>query len=87
MSNVDHLIDETGRLRPGYFLKLRDIEVSPSKGQRGLVPFSRATIYRMMDEGRFPRPIKLGPKSTAWLSEDIQKFRDSIAQQGGCHAG
>jgi hypothetical protein len=85
MTNLDYLIDETGRLKPGYFLKLRDIEVSPSKGLRGLVPYSRATIYRMMGEGRFPRPIKLSTKSSAWLSEDIQKVRDTIAGQGAHH--
>jgi len=87
MNNVDHLIDETGRLKPGYFLKLRDIEVSPSKGRRGLVPYSRATIYRMMNEGRFPRPIKLSTQSAAWLSEDIQAVRDGIARQGARHDG
>jgi len=51
------------------------------------VPYSRATIYRMMNEGRFPRPIKLSTQSAAWLSEDIQAVRDEIARQGVRHDG
>lgn len=35
---------------------------------------SRATVYRLMDEGQFPKPIKLGARAVGWLSTDIDKW-------------
>ncbi|WP_369178892.1 helix-turn-helix transcriptional regulator [Candidatus Thiodubiliella endoseptemdiera] len=35
---------------------------------------SRATVYRMMDSGRLPKPIKLGLRSVGWLESDISQF-------------
>lgn len=39
-----------------------------------LLPISRATWWRGVKSGRYPEPIKLGPKITAWRSEDIAAF-------------
>lgn len=36
-----------------------------------LIGLSRSTIYRMMDEGEFPRPIRLTRKAVAWKDADI----------------
>jgi prophage regulatory protein len=35
------------------------------------VPWSRAHVYREVKFGRFPRPVKLGPATTAWLLSEI----------------
>jgi prophage regulatory protein len=32
---------------------------------------SRATIYSMMAQGKFPRSIELGPRAVAWLDHEI----------------
>lgn len=32
---------------------------------------STSTIYKMMSEGRFPRPIKLTQKAVAWNEAEI----------------
>ena len=34
----------------------------------------RSTIYRMMQHGEFPKPIKLGKKISGWLEEDIDQW-------------
>lgn len=34
-------------------------------------PVSRATWYAGIKDGRFPQPIKLGPRAVAWRSADI----------------
>ncbi|MTD33721.1 helix-turn-helix transcriptional regulator [Paludibacterium denitrificans] len=31
----------------------------------------RSTIYFYIKNGKFPKPIKLGPKSSAWLDEEV----------------
>lgn len=42
-----------------------------------LTGYSRSTIYRLMDIGQFPRPVRLSPRSVAWLESDIQAWIDS----------
>jgi len=37
----------------------------------------RSTIYRDISLGNFPKPIKLGVKSTGWLSSDISEWIES----------
>lgn len=35
----------------------------------------RSSIYKAMEDGEFPRPIKLGERSVAWLEEDIDRWQ------------
>jgi predicted DNA-binding transcriptional regulator AlpA len=37
-----------------------------------IFPFSSATRWRKIRAGTFPRPVKLGPRITAWRVEDIR---------------
>jgi prophage regulatory protein len=39
---------------------------------------SRSSIYADIKEGKFPKPIPLGPRSVGWLSSDIDAW---IAQR------
>jgi prophage regulatory protein len=38
---------------------------------------SRSTIYQLMAEGRFPRPVRLGMRAVAWREADIEQWLDS----------
>jgi prophage regulatory protein len=38
---------------------------------------SKATIYRMMHDGMFPRPKRVGLRSVAWSSKAIAEWLDS----------
>ena len=42
-----------------------------------LVPFSAATLWRRVGAGEFPRPVKLGPRITAWRVEDVREWIQS----------
>jgi acyl dehydratase len=39
-----------------------------------IIPVSRSTFWLGVKSGRFPKPVKLGPRITAWHVEDIRKF-------------
>ena len=39
-----------------------------------IFPFSSATLWRMVKAGTFPKPVKLGPRITAWRVEDIREL-------------
>lgn len=36
---------------------------------------SRSSIYRMMDEGEFPRPIRVGRRAVAWRASDLERWQ------------
>jgi prophage regulatory protein len=35
---------------------------------------SKATIYRFVREGNFPRPLKLGRRSSSWAESEITEW-------------
>lgn len=39
-----------------------------------IVPFSSATLWRRVNSGDFPRPVKLSQRETAWRVEDIRSW-------------
>jgi predicted DNA-binding transcriptional regulator AlpA len=43
-----------------------------------VIPVSRTTWWRGIKEGRFPRPVRLGPRSVAWRASDIQALIASL---------
>jgi prophage regulatory protein len=44
-----------------------------------IFPFSSATLWRKVKAGTFSRPVKLGPRITAWKVEDIRAaIRDGV---------
>lgn len=46
-----------------------------------IVPISRSHAHAMAAQGKFPKPIKLGPRASGWLeSEIIAWLADRIAQ-------
>jgi prophage regulatory protein len=39
-----------------------------------LIPVGRSTWWAGIKAGRFPKPVKLGPRTTAWRAEDIAEL-------------
>ena len=50
-------------------------ELKTSKG----VPFSRQHIYRLVDAGQFPRPIKGGVQRIAFVESEIDQWIELCA--------
>lgn len=60
---------------------LRESQLVPSPkrpGAMALLPFSAPTLWRKVKAGDFPKPLKLGPRITAWRCGDIRQW---LAQQ------
>jgi prophage regulatory protein len=62
---------------------LRDDMITSCNGLRrlasiikpgGPIPVSRSTWFAGVKSGRFPAPVKLGPRITAWRDADIQQL-------------
>lgn len=55
---------------------LRLAQILGSSKYPSLIPISKSTWWEGVKTGRFPQPIKLGPRITAWRVEDILKLID-----------
>lgn len=44
-----------------------------------LYPVSRSTWWAGVRAGRFPQPVKIGERCTAWRAEDIRALIESAA--------
>ena len=41
----------------------------------------RSTLYRFVKEGKFPKPIRLGPRYVAWLLADVEAWIEFAQSQ------
>ncbi len=57
---------------------IRINDLASTKGKPGKLPVSPATVWRWVAEGRFVKPFKLGPNTTAW---DLDQVEAHLAQQ------
>jgi len=48
-----------------------------------LIPVSKSTWWLGVKENRFPQPVKLGPRTTAWRVEDIRALIESPESMSG----
>jgi predicted DNA-binding transcriptional regulator AlpA len=73
-----HKLPETG------FVRLPQIVGNPKADIPALIPISKSTWWQGVRTGRFPQPVKLGPRTTVWRVEDIRDLiaRTSIASGG-----
>jgi predicted DNA-binding transcriptional regulator AlpA len=65
---MTHPLPETG------FIRLANL-----RAPDGPIPVSKSTWWLGVKTGRFPKPVKLGPRITAWRAEDIRTLiRDGV---------
>jgi prophage regulatory protein len=48
------------------------VRLSSILAPQGPIPVSKSTWWAGIKIGRFPRPVKLGPRTTVWRVEDIR---------------
>lgn len=47
----------------------------------GPIPVSKSTWWAGVRTGRYPKPVKLGPRITAWRTADIAALIDSVGME------
>jgi len=48
-----------------------------------IIPISKSHWWAGVKDGRFPQPIKLGPRTTALRASDIQALVEQLSGNGG----
>ena len=46
-----------------------------------VIPVSRSTFYGWVAAGKFPRPVKLGSRISAWRVEDVRALLDGARDE------
>ncbi|SEI92734.1 helix-turn-helix transcriptional regulator [Frateuria terrea] len=46
-----------------------------------IVPVSPSTLWRWVNAGKFPKPIKLSERVTAWRAEDVRAWIEAQGKQ------
>jgi len=67
MTSKLYIMPQTGFMRLSDVLKV--------------IPIGKTTWWDGIKTGRFPKPIKLGKRTTAWKAEDIRSLIDALANQ------
>ena len=47
-----------------------------------IFPIGKSSWWRGCQTGRYPKPVKLGPRTTVWRAEDIAALVQSLGNQG-----
>ena len=46
---------------------------------------SKSAWWKGCSTGRYPKPLKLGPRTTGWRAEDIKAFIENAGKEGESH--
>ncbi len=56
-------------------LRLREVQE--------IVPYSSSSIYHMVAHGKFPAPVKMGPRASAWVKSEVLACIEVRISEGG----
>jgi prophage regulatory protein len=77
---------ETIRLPREGYVRLSQIIGNPKTGTPPVFPVSRSTWWEGVRTGRYPKPVRLGRRVTAWHVSDIRALLESVAATPGTDA-
>jgi predicted DNA-binding transcriptional regulator AlpA len=52
-----------------------------------VIPVGKTCWWEGVKSGRYPKPVKLSPRCTAWRAEDIQALIKSLSNEPHDHHG
>ncbi len=60
------------------YLRIWQIVGDRKRGIEPLLPVGRSTFLAGVKSGKYPKPVKLGERTTAWKKADILALLDSV---------
>lgn len=74
-----HQLPETGFMRVSQIIG--DLDAKPPIPP--VIPVSKSSWWAGVKSGRYPAPVKLGPRTTAWRVSDIRALIEQSAKGNG----
>ncbi len=72
MATAFSKLPETG------FLRIWQIVGNKKNNTPALIPIARSSFLNGVKSGKYPKPVKLGERTTAWRVEDIRALIETI---------
>lgn len=64
------------------YLRIWQIVGDHKRGIEPLLPIGRSTFLAGVKSGKYPQPVKLGERTTAWRKSDILELLESMGGAG-----
>lgn len=64
-----------------FYMKKNQV-LLPKKKVMEMTSFSASSLWRRMQDGSFPKSIKIGPNRVAWKLSDVEEWMQSKACKG-----
>jgi hypothetical protein len=70
-------LNKLRRFEMSKLLRVKQIIGDKSQGIQGYIPISKSSWWAGVAKGKYPQPIKLGPRTTCWRESDIVRIINS----------
>lgn len=72
-------------LPAGGLLRLKQIlgDKKANPSIQPLIPISKSAWYKGIQEGKYPKPLMLGPRTAVYPADSIRALIESIKQEAG----
>jgi prophage regulatory protein len=71
---------------PRKFPEFGLVRLAEIVAPNGVLPISRSSFLAGVKAGRFPQPVKLGPRTTAWDAAEIRAFIAALQDRDTTHS-
>ena len=89
------ILPETGYLRLPQIIGQKEVTAEQAEANRkrgkgikrprsaipAVIPVKLTTWWGGVKSGKYPKPVKLGPRTTAWRVEDIRALIEQLGQE------
>jgi prophage regulatory protein len=72
------MVTPSSQLPETGFLRIWQIVGNKKTNTPALIPISRSSFLNGVKSGLYPKPVKLGERTTAWHVEDIRHLIESF---------
>lgn len=66
---------------PDALLRLPQIIGDKKTGRPGIIPVSRSTWWQGVQDGRFPKPVRISARCVAWRASEIAALVERLGQE------
>jgi prophage regulatory protein len=72
------MVTQSNQLPETGFVRIWQIVGNKKTNTPALIPIARSSFLNGVKTGKYPKPVKLGERTTAWRVEDIRLLIESF---------
>jgi prophage regulatory protein len=72
------MVTKSNQLPDTGFVRIWQIVGNKKTNTSALIPIGRTSFLNGVKSGKFPKPVKLGERTTAWRVQDIRELIEKL---------